>query len=641
MFVLGTAGHVDHGKSTLVKALTGIDPDRLKEEKEREMTIDLGFAWLQLPGGQELSIVDVPGHERFIKNMLAGVGGIDLALLVVAADEGVMPQTREHLAILDLLGIGRGLVAITKRELVDEDWLALVTEDTRALLQGTSLEGAPILPVSAMTGEGLESLVKSFAHQVEALPPKEDLGRPRLPIDRVFTMQGFGTVVTGTLVDGRLALGQEVEVVPKRLRARVRGLQSHRERIETALPGSRVAINLSGLEREETERGDVVTSTGWLQPARVLNTEVRLVSNPPSPLLHNLTVTFHSGTAETQARVLLLDQRQVLPGREVWAQMLLDRPLPLIRGDFFILRSTQGTLGGGQVVEPLPDRQRAYRSRRRMSPALLQRLEVLRKGSTEDILLTALTSHGSCELRSLLAPTGLSEEQVLQSARTLIDRGAVLNLGRKEVDPSSVLCAEAAWEKLAATVQQILSAYHRQFPLRSGFSREELRSRLHFSSQVFTTVMRRLFQEGAVAEEGASVRLPGHRPMLREEQEKVVRAYLQALEESPYSPPTDVSIHPEILGYLIDEGLVVKSSPEVVFAAASYRQMVNQVIDYLKVHGKITVAEVRDMFRTSRKYALALMEYLDQQHITRRTGDERVLRSDAVLQKSMASLEDE
>ena len=351
MFVIGTAGHVDHGKSTLVKALTGIDPDRLREEKEREMTIELGFAWLTLPSGREVSIVDVPGHERFGKNMLAGVGGIDLAMLVVAADESVMPQTREHLAILDLLCVNRGLAVLTKKDLVDDEWLELVQLELEEALQGTSMEGVSMVAVSAAAALGLDELKDALDRLLEETPPRADLGRPRLAVDRSFTMSGFGAVVTGTLLDGALSVGQVVELVPSGRRGRIRGLQSHRRRIESVGPGHRVAVNLSGVSREDVPRGEVLTVPGWLGTTRMVSVELRLTRWAPQPVRHNLGVTFHTGTSETNARVRLLDTQELKPGEHGWAQVHLERPLPLVKGDRFIIRSAQWTLGGGQVVE--------------------------------------------------------------------------------------------------------------------------------------------------------------------------------------------------------------------------------------------------------------------------------------------------
>ncbi len=319
MHVIGTAGHVDHGKSTLVEALTGIDPDRLREEKERGMTIDLGFAWLELPSGNEASIVDVPGHERFVNNMLAGVGGIDLALLVVAADESVMPQTREHLAILDLLRIERGLVAVTKKDLVDEDWLSLVVADVEDLLKGTTLEGSPIVTVSATTGDGLPELVGTIDRLLQEAEPRKDLGRPRLPIDRAFTMSGFGTVVTGTLIDGKLQAGQEVELVLGGTSSRVRGLQTHRRKLEEATPGSRVAVNLSGVSPDRIDRGEVLTVPGWLRPSSAMDVRLSVIPDAPRPIRHNMFVTVHTGSSEVLAQVRLLEGDRAEAGETAWS----------------------------------------------------------------------------------------------------------------------------------------------------------------------------------------------------------------------------------------------------------------------------------------------------------------------------------
>ncbi|OGN99159.1 MAG: selenocysteine-specific translation elongation factor, partial [Chloroflexi bacterium RBG_13_51_52] len=361
MFVLGTAGHIDHGKSLLVQALTGIDPDRLREEKERGMTIDLGFAWLKLPSGREVGIVDVPGHERFVKNMLAGVGGIDLALLIVAANEGVMPQTREHLAILDLIGVKRGVVAITKKDLVDDELLTLVRMEVEELIAATTIAGAPIVEVSAVTGEGLKELSGAIDAQLDKTEPKKDLGRPRLPIDRIFTIAGAGTVVTGTLIDGALATGQEVEIVPTGLKSRLRGLQTHKEKIDTAAPGSRVAANLVGLNTTQLTRGDVITIPGWLKPTKSVAVNLKLIAYLQRPLRHSAEVSFHTLAAETMAKVRLLESEELKPGDTTWAQLMLERPLAVIKGDRYIIRSPMETLGGGGIVDTGAKRIRRFR----------------------------------------------------------------------------------------------------------------------------------------------------------------------------------------------------------------------------------------------------------------------------------------
>ena len=472
MYVIGTAGHVDHGKSTLIKALTGIDPDRLREEQERGMTIVLGFAWLSLPSGREVSIVDVPGHERFVKNMLAGVGGIDLALLVVAADESVMPQTREHLAILDLLRVRRGMAVIAKKDLVDQEWLELVQAEVEEVLKGTSMEGAPILAVSAVTGEGLEEMKQAIDDLLAKTEPRKDLGRSRLAIDRVFTMSGFGTVVTGTLIDGSLSLGQEVELALSGRRYRVRGLQTHRRKIEKAIPGSRVAVNLSGVSPEDIQRGEVLTIRGWLRPTRAVDAHLRLISDAPRPVPHNFPVTFHLGATETPARVRLLDREQLKPGETGWAQLHLQDPVVVVKGDYFVIRATGYTLGGGNIVDP-----HAKRHRRRHAPTL-ERLEVMEQGSAADILVKALEGAEPADLKSLANRANVSLEDTKRLAAETAQEGRLVVLGDGRPGPSSLLYTAPGWNAVTEKARSALSAYHKHHPLRKGAPKEELRSRL-------------------------------------------------------------------------------------------------------------------------------------------------------------------
>ncbi|NTU85820.1 MAG: selenocysteine-specific translation elongation factor, partial [Chloroflexales bacterium] len=387
MYVIGTAGHVDHGKSTLVKALTGIDPDRWEEEQRREMTIDLGFAWLTLPSGRSVSMVDVPGHERFIKNMLAGVGGFDAALLVVAADESVMPQTAEHLAILDLLEVRHGVVALTKADLVDADWLELVREEVAARLLGTSLAGAPLVPVSARTGAGLDALRAALDAALDATPSRTAArGAPRLPVDRSFTIGGFGTVVTGTLLDGPLRVGDELLVLPAGLQARVRGLQTHMHKADTALPGTRVAVNLAGVHHSEVRRGDVLAPPGTLRPTAMLDLRLRVLADAPAPLAQNMALDLFTGASEVRCRVTLLDAERLDPGATGWAQLRLEGPIAVARGDRCILRvaSPSRTVAGGTVVDAHPPRHRRFRAE------VVAALETLARGEPGELLAQAL-----------------------------------------------------------------------------------------------------------------------------------------------------------------------------------------------------------------------------------------------------------
>lgn len=614
MFVLGTAGHIDHGKSVLVRALTGIDPDRLREEKERGMTIDLGFAWLKLPGGQEVGIVDVPGHERFIKNMLAGVGGIDLALLIIAGNEGVMPQTREHLAILDLLSIKKGIAVITKKDMVDDEWLSLVKAEVAELLAPTGLSQAPLVAVSAVTGEGLDDLVSTIDKLLSSIEPKPDRGRPRLPIDRVFTIAGAGTIVTGTLIDGSLTVGQDIEIVPPGLKSRLRGLQTHKERLDKATPGSRVAANLVGIAPSQLQRGDVLTRAGWLIPTTRLTVQLHLLPYLHRPLPHNATVSFHTGAAEAMAKVRLLEKEVLKPGETTWAQMSLSKPVALVKGDHFIIRSPMETLGGGKVVEPHTRRYRRFR------PATIQSLEVKEQGTSEEIIMAVL-GESPLELPAILAQCGLPAGEAQPVIESLVQQGEVVKIGQGE---HYRLMTTTGWKRLAEKAAAFVQDYHQRFPARSGMPRAELSSRLQLGTYS-SAILQRFLDEGMIAEAGAAVRRPAHQAQLTQAQQAKVKSFLQSLAKNPFAPPGDLALEPDLLNLLIEQRQVVKASDDVVFSASAYGEMVRRVTSHLKTNGRVTLAEVRDMFDTSRKYALALLEHLDRAKITRRVGDERVL----------------
>ncbi|MBI2935570.1 MAG: SelB C-terminal domain-containing protein, partial [Chloroflexi bacterium] len=564
-------------------------------------------------------VVDVPGHERFIKNKLAGVGGMDLAMQVVAADESVMPQTREHLAILDLLRVKRGVVVITKKDLVDEEWLELVKADVVKLLEGTSLEGVPAVAVSTVTGEGLEELRALLDALLAETAPRRDLGRPRLPVDRSFVMAGFGTVVTGTLTDGALVLGQEVELVPSGLRARVRGLQTHQKRIEQATPGRRVAVNLSGIEHTAIERGHVLTTPGWLEPTTVVDAQLRLIPWAPQSVRHNIGVTFHTGTSETLARVRLLDREGLKPGDEGWVQVHLEAPVAVAKGDSFVVRSPQGTLGGGVIVDPHPRRHRRFQA------AALERREALGGGSPSEMLLKVVEAEGPVEFRFLVGQVNLTEEEAMPEVSRLVSEGAVVILGDKRVGPGAFFASASYWTRLKERATDALEAHHRQYSLRKGLAKEELRGRLEVAPGLFSSVLALLAQEGVLMEDGAVARSTKHQPHLTPEQEQQAQRYIVALEREPFSPPTGQAMDGELLGFLAETGRVVRVSEGVVFAASAYRAMEERIVAHLREHKTITVGEVRDMFSTSRKYALALLEHLDQRHVTRRVGDERVL----------------
>ncbi len=619
MFVIGTAGHVDHGKSSLVRALTGIDPDRLAEEKARAMTIDLGFAWLTLPGlGEETGIVDVPGHRDFIENMLAGVGGIDLALFVVAADEGVMPQTREHLAILDLLQIGRGVTALTKVDLVDDpEWLELVTLDLHETFEGTVLDGAPILPVSAITGSGLDTLRATLAQQLSGAQPRPDLGRPRLPIDRVFTLSGFGTVVTGTLMDGTLRVGDEITLQPAGLTGRIRGLQTHKTKLEVARPGSRVAVNISGVDKSQVQRGDVLAYPGQLRPTTLVDVQYRHLPDADAPLKHHTQVKFFVGATEVLARARVLGVSELKPREEGWLQLALETPAAITRGERFIVRrpSPGATLGGGRVLDPHPGRRH-----RRFRPELTQRLQTLAQGSPADLLLQAAGRLEPVSRSTLLAQSGLERPAAEAAYTELLAEGQLLEL-------ETHVITRARWQQWRQAAQQIIADYHAQYPLRPGIPREELRSRLKLKAPIFNPWLKALQAQGMAQETGGVVQSPDHTirftPAQQARIDHLLALFRRAGINSPSVKEAQAEVGEDVYEALLTLGMLKQVNQEVVWTAADYEKYIHTLYNYLREHHTITVAQVRDAFSTSRKYAIALLEHLDERKMTRRLGDAR------------------
>ncbi len=634
MRVVGTAGHVDHGKSTLVKALTGIDPDRLKEEQQRAMTIDLGFAWLTLPSGESVGIVDVPGHQDFIKNMLAGVGGIDAALFVIAADEGVMPQTREHLAILDLLEIPHGIIVVTKVDAIeDPDWLELIQADIAETVSGTALANAPILPVSALKGTGLKTLVDTLDRLLAQAPPRPNRGRPRLPVDRVFSMSGFGTVVTGTLLDGQLQVGQEVEILPQGLKTRIRGLQSHKKSVDLAQPGSRTAVNLTGLSTQDLQRGNVLTTPGWLEPTQLIDTQLKLLPDSPRPLRHNQEVELFTGATETLAHVRLLGVRQLEPGQTGWVQLRLAERIAAIKGDRFIIRqpSPSLTIGGGVIVDPLPRRRH-----RRFRPEVLQRLATLLAGTPEEVLLAELDRRGPLPAQTLIAECRLPAEAATTALANLLSRGDVFPLlesaGTLANLPAAktLVASPGGWATLLSQIQASLLEYHQRAPLRAGMPRSELKSRLKLETRLFNEAIQRGQTEGVLTATETTVRLVTHQVKLSQTQQAAVDKLLAEFRRAPYNTPLpkDVAaaLGDEVMLALIEGGQLVRLSPEVILLAETYQNFVEWLKKYLQENQTVNVAQVRDVFNTSRKYAMALLEYTDEQRLTKRVGDDRVLR---------------
>jgi selenocysteine-specific elongation factor len=627
--VVGTAGHIDHGKTSLVKALTGTDTDRLPEEKARGITIDLGFAFLEEPDGLVIEIVDVPGHERFVKNMLAGAGGIDLALLVVAADEGVMPQTREHLAICQLLRIKSGLVVLTKADLAEPDWIELVRDDVRRVVEPTFLAGRPIVPVSVKTGAGLAELRATLAGLARSVPAKDPDRTARLPIDRVFTVKGFGTVVTGTLISGRLAVDEKVEVYPRGVQSKVRGLQVHGHAVDQASAGQRTAVNLQGVERAAIERGDVLAPAGTLVPTLLLDGAFELLEDAPRPVKTRDRVRFHAGTQEVMARVLPVGRAELEPGQSAHARFRLESPVVALPGDRFVVRSYSPivTIGGGTILDIAPPRFK------RKGPALAAHLALLADGAPAEVLEEHLKQAGVAGARAgdLRARTPFGPDQLRQLLEELQRSGRI-----QAVDREWYLHRDAS-DRLRSQTRAVLETFHRENPLRGGISREELRSRVgQAQERVFAQLLAALEAEGVVRSDRDQVRLASHTIRLSAEQERVVRgleADFRAAGAAPPGPEEALGRHGvkgtekhELFQILVADRTLVRVRESLFFHAEALRTVQEQLVAFLRQKKEIGPADFKDLFGVSRKYAIPLMEYFDSQRVTVRVGERRVLR---------------
>ncbi len=629
--IIGTAGHIDHGKTSLVKALTGIDTDRMKEEKERGISIELGFAFLTLPDGTMAGIVDVPGHERFVKTMLAGVGGIDLVILVIAADEGVMPQTREHLHICELLRVKRGLVALTKADLVDEEWLEMVRADITGTLKGTFLDGCPVVPCSAMTGRGLPELLAAVQAQATTAEPKRTDGTLRLPIDRVFTIRGFGTVVTGTLWAGSLTVGDEVVILPADHRSRVRRLQVHGQTVEQAVAGQRTAVNLPGLEVSQIERGDLLCLPGTLRPSEGLDATLSLLPDAPRPLTNRTRVRFHLGTSERLARVVLLDREELQPGAETYVHLRLESPSAALPQDRYVIRSYSPaiTIGGGTILDPNPPRERRSRAK------MVEHLQVLERGSATERVERHLLAAGFVPVTSdeLRGRSDLDAATVAQSLRELTAKGAAVLVGAK----GEVGALHA--ERVALVEKEILARlreFHAKEPLKDGLAKEELRSKLppQLSPATFGWVLAHLTEGKQVAVERDKVRLAMHRPTLSAAEEELKAKIDAVYRGAGFQPSTpdgvfvslqaDRKLAQAVFRRMVDDGVLVKIKEDIFLHRDRYQELRERILAHFGTEPRINVGTMKDLFGVSRKYAIPFLEHLDDVRITRRQGDERV-----------------
>ncbi len=627
--IIGTAGHVDHGKTTLIKALTGTNTDRLKEEQARGMTIDLGFASLRLPDGTLAGIVDVPGHERFLKNMLAGVSGVDVVLLVIAADESVMPQTVEHLDILRLLDVQNGVVALTKMDAVDKEWTDAVEEDVRARLAGTFLAESPIIRVSATTGKGIDALKRALMQAVSRAEARNASLPFRLPIDRVFTRPGFGTVVTGTLVAGRLRVGDNVEIAPHGLLSRVRGLQVHGEKVSEADAGTRVAVNLHGIETVEIERGAQVSAPGALPVTSVFDAVLHLLPDAEKILEDRARVRLHHGTSELLGRIRILSAEEGLEaGQKAYIQFRSEQPLACLRGDRFILRtySPMVTIAGGVILDPLP-----LRHRKADEKALIN-LAARERGRPEDLIESCLlrSPYGVAK-KDLLALTGLPATQAAEATINMIATETVI------LTPGDRLFAASILLSLTGRVCQTLTSYHQQFPLRPGMPKEELRTALSkdLDTRAYASLLSYWQSRQTVLTEGANVRIADFQVELNDRQNSLLERIAQTYVEYGIAIPTiqDVSrivkAPPDALLALlrvgVERGLFARIADGQYFHHSTIEHLQRIITEHIAANKSITVGAFRDLTQTNRKFAMQALEYLDLIHFTRRQGDDRVL----------------
>ncbi len=631
-FIIGTAGHVDHGKTALIKAITGIDTDRLKEEKERGISIELGFASLTLPSGQTFGIVDVPGHERFIRNMVSGASGIDMVIMVIAADEGVMPQTREHLHICSLLGIKKGLVALTKIDMVADEWLDLVKDDIDEFLKGTFLEASPVIPVSSITGAGLEALLDALGIVASEIKEGSDTGIFRLPVDRAFTMKGFGTVVTGTLISGEVRLGEEVEILPTRVTAKVRGIQIHNQSATLAEAGQRTAINLQGVEKDTIVRGDVLARPRTLKPSSRLDVYMQYLSNNNRRLKNRNLVRFHVGTNEVIGRITLLDREDMEPGAKAPVQVVLESPIVAMARDRFVIRSYSPvtTIGGGIIVDPFP------KKHKRNSEKVNNEIDLLHKGSETEAMTTIVERSGieGIDIPELEMRTGIHQNILKDILKSLSSKKQVVVL---DVDESRVI-SYSIYQSLQRKILLEMQAYHGRYPLKEGISKEELRNTAgQFARpRLFNMAVRELERRGDIVVERENLRLSGHRVDLKGELEdlrsKIAKAYIDAgltppsIKELMEKYANQRKLAESVINVMFKEGSLVKINEDLYFHKDVLTKLREDYKSLLVRDGKATPASLKELTGLSRKFIIPLMEYFDITKLTIRAGDHRILR---------------
>ncbi len=630
--ILGTAGHIDHGKTTLIKVLTGTDCDRLKEEKERGITIELGFASLTLPSGQKAGIIDVPGHERFVKNMVAGVGGIDAVMLIIAADEGVMPQTREHLDICRVLSIKKGLIVLTKTDLVDEEWIELVTADIQKFVKDTFLENSPVVPVSATSNTGIDRLLAALESLIAEIDERPALGMFRLPIDRVFSMKGFGTVITGTLRAGKISVGNEVEILPAKISAKIRGVQVHGTKADSAPAGVRTALNFQGIEKAAISRGDVVIRPGSILPAKKITAWFEHLEHSPRPLKNRTLVRFHAGTSEIISRVILLQSEELQPGDSGYIQIVPETPAVVLPHDRYVLRSYSPvyTIGGGEVLDNLPPKHK------RFSEQTTVRLDILKKGDIVEALLLFCKEAGTngLDLQQIQARCGLEAKKLQARLDSMLSKGEIVAFNKK---PLQVTLPDII-RAIEKNVVDQLKAFHARNPLKPGLLKEEITAGLPRGTnpRLYSFVLDRLMQEERIRITKEFLSLPEHNTVLQGDQQDLKNNIQTLYKKGGHTPPTrrelieQLNIQEKeaasILDLLVREGTLIKLNEDLLYNAEVLSRIVQQARTLMEKDGEMTIKNFKELTGLTRKFIIPLFEYMDKARITLRMGDKRVMR---------------
>lgn len=629
--IIGTAGHIDHGKTTLIKALTGRETDRWEEEKRRGITIDLGFTYFDLPDGSKAGIIDVPGHEKFIKNMLAGVIGMDLVLLVIAADEGMMPQTVEHLNILNLLGVKKGIVVLTKYDLIDPDWLELVKEDIKEGLKETFLENAPMVEVSSKTGFGIENLANVIVKQTEKEVEERNINTiPRLPIDRVFSITGFGTVITGTLISGQLKKGDEVEIFPVNKISKIRNIQVHSKNAEKAFAGQRTAINLSNIKKSEIYRGCVIAPVNSMKNTMMLDVKLNLLKSSRRIVENRSRLHLYTGTSEILCRVVLLDRDELSPGESCYAQLRLEEDVAVRRGDKFIVRfySPMETIGGGEIIEPVPQK------KKRFDDKLLEELKVKEKGSSTDVIEKIIREHSKnvptvAEIAKL---TALSEEEIKSSVEILVEEEKITGFNLKS---DKFLWHKSFEREIEDGIEKYLYKYHEISKYSKGAKKSEIKSRFlpKLKQNVFDLVINSFQEKGLLKQDGEFISLPYFKIEYDDFYYKCEGVIFKALEKAKFEFIKQEDLiaklsnnkSEEIIAHMLDDKKLIKINEDFITTEEIYSESKDLLIEFIKKNSKITAGEYRDLLNTNRKIAIGLLEHFDIQKVTKRVGNDRIL----------------